>query len=169
VTALTVGCRCTGVGSYLTNDDDERYSIQANPQLLRNMTLQAAAPPLGYAAFTSCNVSIGADSTARRQRSRNGPKGGGDGPPRSSLGSAAPAPAAAAAAVQPPPRGAALPYRGDLQQAMRAQDRAAIRQIMAARDAAPAVRGASKTASHWVAVVAVDQRMPAVLTPSAVQ
>eukprot|EP01047_Picozoa_sp_COSAG01_P061130 COSAG01_NODE_7590_length_3134_cov_3.172266_2_plen_156_part_00 len=103
MTALTAGCRCTGGGSYLTNDDDERYSIQANPQLLRNMTLQAAAPPLGYAAFTSCNVSIGADSTARRQRSRHGPKGGGDGPPPGSLGSAAPASAAPAAAVQPPP------------------------------------------------------------------
>ncbi|KAI9197260.1 Pecanex protein-domain-containing protein, partial [Polychytrium aggregatum] len=33
---------------YLTNDDEERYSIQAHKQLLRNLTIQAANPPLGY-------------------------------------------------------------------------------------------------------------------------
>ncbi|XP_071534106.1 pecanex-like protein 4 [Panulirus ornatus] len=38
---------------YLTNDDDERYSIQAQPGLLRNLTIQAADPPLGYPIFSS--------------------------------------------------------------------------------------------------------------------
>ena len=33
---------------YLANDDDERYSIQAHPTLLRNLTVQSADPPLGY-------------------------------------------------------------------------------------------------------------------------
>jgi len=32
---------------YFANDDDERYSIQANTRLLRNMVIQAAPPPLG--------------------------------------------------------------------------------------------------------------------------
>ncbi|NWI65139.1 PCX4 protein, partial [Todus mexicanus] len=38
---------------YATNDDDERYSIQAHPVLLRNLTLQAAEPPLGYPIYSS--------------------------------------------------------------------------------------------------------------------
>ncbi|XP_069945486.1 pecanex-like protein 4 isoform X2 [Cherax quadricarinatus] len=38
---------------YLTNDDDERYSIQAQPGLLRNLTIQAADPPLGYPIFST--------------------------------------------------------------------------------------------------------------------
>ena len=38
---------------YLTNDDDERYSIQAHPEVLRNLTIQAAAPPLGYSVHAS--------------------------------------------------------------------------------------------------------------------
>ena len=38
---------------YLTNDDEERYSIQAHPSLLRNITIQAADPPLGYAVYSS--------------------------------------------------------------------------------------------------------------------
>lgn len=38
---------------YLTNDDEERYSIQAHPVLLRNVTMQAAEPPLGYAVYSS--------------------------------------------------------------------------------------------------------------------
>lgn len=38
---------------YLTNDDDERYSIQAHASLLRNLTTQAADPPLGYPIFAS--------------------------------------------------------------------------------------------------------------------
>eukprot|EP00698_Gefionella_okellyi_P026164 TRINITY_DN987_c0_g1_i1.p1 TRINITY_DN987_c0_g1~~TRINITY_DN987_c0_g1_i1.p1 ORF type:complete len:1045 (-),score=241.02 TRINITY_DN987_c0_g1_i1:90-3140(-) len=43
---------------YFTNDDDERFSIQAHKQLLRNMTIQAAAPPLGYPSFTSGPVNV---------------------------------------------------------------------------------------------------------------
>ena len=38
---------------YMTNDDEERYSIQAHPTLLRNITIQAAEPPLGYAIYAS--------------------------------------------------------------------------------------------------------------------
>ncbi|EDO43069.1 predicted protein, partial [Nematostella vectensis] len=38
---------------YLTNDDEERYSIQAHPTLLRNLTIQAADPPLGYPVYSS--------------------------------------------------------------------------------------------------------------------
>ncbi|XP_020034538.2 pecanex-like protein 4 isoform X3 [Castor canadensis] len=38
---------------YATNDDEERYSIQAQPLLLRNLTVQAADPPLGYPIFSS--------------------------------------------------------------------------------------------------------------------
>ncbi|CAD5125272.1 DgyrCDS13519 [Dimorphilus gyrociliatus] len=38
---------------YMTNDDDERYSIQAEPSILRNLTVQAANPPLGYPLFIS--------------------------------------------------------------------------------------------------------------------
>lgn len=38
---------------YLTNDDDERYSIQAHPLLLRNLVLQSADAPLGYPIWTS--------------------------------------------------------------------------------------------------------------------
>lgn len=41
---------------YLTNDDEERYSIQAHPSLLRNLTIQAADPPLGYAVYSSAIV-----------------------------------------------------------------------------------------------------------------
>ncbi len=37
---------------YLTNDDDERYSIQADERLLRNITVQAAEPPLGYPVYS---------------------------------------------------------------------------------------------------------------------
>ncbi|XP_037993926.1 pecanex-like protein 4 isoform X2 [Motacilla alba alba] len=38
---------------YATNDDEERYSIQAHPALLRNLTVQAADPPLGYPIYSS--------------------------------------------------------------------------------------------------------------------
>ncbi|KAK8769967.1 hypothetical protein V5799_013567 [Amblyomma americanum] len=38
---------------YLANDDDERYSIQADPVLLRNLIVQAADPPLGYCVYSS--------------------------------------------------------------------------------------------------------------------
>lgn len=42
---------------YFTNDDEERYSIQAHPTLLRNLTIQAADPPLGYPVYSSGAVS----------------------------------------------------------------------------------------------------------------
>ncbi|XP_061824841.2 pecanex-like protein 4 isoform X1 [Nerophis lumbriciformis] len=38
---------------YATNDDEERYSIQAHPFILRNLTVQAADPPLGYPIYSS--------------------------------------------------------------------------------------------------------------------
>uniref|UniRef100_A0A8C9XHY1 Pecanex-like protein n=1 Tax=Sander lucioperca TaxID=283035 RepID=A0A8C9XHY1_SANLU len=38
---------------YATNDDEERYSIQAHPFMLRNLTVQAADPPLGYPIYSS--------------------------------------------------------------------------------------------------------------------
>lgn len=37
---------------YFANDDDERFSIQAHPQLLRNLTVQASEPPAGYPVFS---------------------------------------------------------------------------------------------------------------------
>ena len=43
---------------YLTNDDDERYSIQAHTWLLRNLTIQAADPPLGYPVYSSHIITI---------------------------------------------------------------------------------------------------------------
>uniref|UniRef100_T1JFN4 Pecanex-like protein n=1 Tax=Strigamia maritima TaxID=126957 RepID=T1JFN4_STRMM len=44
---------------YLTNDDEERFSIQAHPIILRNVIVQAADPPLGYPIFLSGHVSAG--------------------------------------------------------------------------------------------------------------
>ena len=38
---------------YLANDDDERHSIQAHRTLLRNLSVQCAAPPLGYVVYAS--------------------------------------------------------------------------------------------------------------------
>ena len=38
---------------YLTNDDEERYSIQAHPTLMRNLTIQTSDPPLGYYIYSS--------------------------------------------------------------------------------------------------------------------
>lgn len=38
---------------YITNDDDERYSIQAHPALLRNITIQSSEPPLGYPTYNT--------------------------------------------------------------------------------------------------------------------
>jgi len=43
---------------YFTNDDDERYSIQAHKVFLRNLIVQAAAPPLGYPVYGSGVVHI---------------------------------------------------------------------------------------------------------------
>jgi hypothetical protein len=38
---------------FVTNDDDERYSIQSNEALLRNIMVQSAEPPFGYPIFLS--------------------------------------------------------------------------------------------------------------------
>lgn len=43
---------------YMTNDDEERYSIQAHPAVLRNLTVQAADPPLGYPIYSSGPISV---------------------------------------------------------------------------------------------------------------
>ena len=43
---------------YFTNDDEERYSIQAHPAHLRNITIQAADPPLGYPVYSSGLLNI---------------------------------------------------------------------------------------------------------------
>ncbi|KAM3918887.1 pecanex-like protein 4 [Leptodactylus fuscus] len=43
---------------YATNDDEERYSIQAHPVLLRNLTVQAADPPLGYPIYSSVPLHV---------------------------------------------------------------------------------------------------------------
>ncbi|KAL0969048.1 hypothetical protein UPYG_G00222000 [Umbra pygmaea] len=43
---------------YATNDDEERYSIQAHPIMLRNLTVQAADPPLGYPIYSSVPVHL---------------------------------------------------------------------------------------------------------------
>ncbi|XP_044520809.1 pecanex-like protein 4 [Gracilinanus agilis] len=43
---------------YATNDDEERYSIQAHPVLLRNLTVQAADPPLGYPVYSSTPLHV---------------------------------------------------------------------------------------------------------------
>ena len=122
--------------TYLANDDDERYSIQANPALLRNMTMQAAATPLGYAAFSSPAISV--DSSSWRSQ-MTGPNTVAT---KSSLASNlenAPSMDHSAQKVQnqPPSNGATLPYGGDVQAAMKAADRSAIRLIIASRDNAP--------------------------------
>ena len=44
---------------YLTNDDDERYSIQAEERLLRNLSVEVADPPLGYPAYNSPGIRHG--------------------------------------------------------------------------------------------------------------
>ncbi|EGR30113.1 hypothetical protein IMG5_141830 [Ichthyophthirius multifiliis] len=43
---------------YATNDDDERYSIQTHEQFFRNICIQQAEEPLGYAPFYSGCQSI---------------------------------------------------------------------------------------------------------------
>ncbi|PIK43364.1 putative pecanex-like protein 4-like [Apostichopus japonicus] len=43
---------------YMTNDDEERYSIQAHPIILRNLTVQSADPPLGYPIYASPPISV---------------------------------------------------------------------------------------------------------------
>ena len=42
----------------MTNDDEERYSIQALPPMLRNIITQAADPPLGYPVYSSGMVTV---------------------------------------------------------------------------------------------------------------
>ncbi|KAI8904293.1 hypothetical protein EDD86DRAFT_194981 [Gorgonomyces haynaldii] len=51
---------------YLTNDDDERYSIQAHPRILRNLMVQCAQPPLGYPLWSS-HCAIGRVYGSKRQ------------------------------------------------------------------------------------------------------
>ena len=43
---------------YLTNDDDERYSIQAHSRLLRNILTQSAKIPLGYYVYNSSPITV---------------------------------------------------------------------------------------------------------------
>jgi hypothetical protein len=43
---------------YLTNDDEERYSIQAHTHLFRNLSIQAAEPPMGYSVYASGLLTI---------------------------------------------------------------------------------------------------------------
>ena len=49
---------------YMTNDDDERFSIQAHEALLRNLTVQAADLPLGYPLYSSTNIRMGVMDTS---------------------------------------------------------------------------------------------------------
>ncbi|KAJ1494078.1 Pecanex protein-domain-containing protein [Baffinella frigidus] len=46
---------------YFSNEDDERYSIQSNTVLLRNLMVQTAAPPLGYPLFQGTFVAHAVD------------------------------------------------------------------------------------------------------------
>ena len=43
---------------YFTNANDERFSIQAEPDILRNLLVQLAEIPLGYPVFSSGAQSI---------------------------------------------------------------------------------------------------------------
>jgi len=43
---------------FFTNDDDERYSIQAHKLMMRNICVQAAEPPLGYPIFSSGPINV---------------------------------------------------------------------------------------------------------------
>ena len=47
---------------YMTNDDDERFSIQAHEEIMRNLTVQAADPPLGYPLYSSSLIRMGITS-----------------------------------------------------------------------------------------------------------
>jgi hypothetical protein len=38
---------------YYTNENDERYSIQAEKNILRNLLVQMGETPLGYPVFNS--------------------------------------------------------------------------------------------------------------------
>ena len=41
---------------FMTNDDEERYSIQAQHHLLRNLSIQSSDAPLGYSIYNSENI-----------------------------------------------------------------------------------------------------------------
>ena len=43
---------------YLTNDDEERYSIQAHSTILRNLITQTANIPLGYYVYQSSLITL---------------------------------------------------------------------------------------------------------------
>lgn len=43
---------------YATNDDDERYSIQTHKLFLRNIIIEMAEEPLGYAPFYSGQIDL---------------------------------------------------------------------------------------------------------------
>ena len=43
---------------YMTNDDEERHSMQSETALLRNLTVQAADPPLGYPVYSTEPVRV---------------------------------------------------------------------------------------------------------------
>jgi len=38
---------------YATNNDDERYSIQTHPNLMRNLWVEACEEPFGYPSYHS--------------------------------------------------------------------------------------------------------------------
>ncbi|TPX52722.1 hypothetical protein SeMB42_g01209 [Synchytrium endobioticum] len=58
----------------LTNDDDERYSIQVHEALFRNIITQAADPPLGYPVSTPSPKSV--DVLVRLQSAEDQDKAG---------------------------------------------------------------------------------------------
>ena len=41
---------------FMTNDDEERSSIQAQQHMLRNLTIQSSDAPLGYSIYNSENI-----------------------------------------------------------------------------------------------------------------
>lgn len=43
---------------YATCDDDERFSVQASPRILRNLSIQAADVPLGYPIFQTGSIRV---------------------------------------------------------------------------------------------------------------
>eukprot|EP00050_Salpingoeca_kvevrii_P017787 m.68246 g.68246 ORF g.68246 m.68246 type:complete len:1133 (+) comp7726_c0_seq2:492-3890(+) len=43
---------------FMSNDDEERYSIQAHRIILRNLMIQTAEPPLGYPIFSAAPLSL---------------------------------------------------------------------------------------------------------------
>eukprot|EP01052_Picozoa_sp_SAG31_P006285 SAG31_NODE_287_length_18430_cov_8.127544_10_plen_1156_part_00 len=122
---------------YLGADDDERYSMQANPQLLRNITIEAAPPTVGgYPLFVSERVECGTGSKGdvRSTKSKEGIVADRK---DATLHSGEPEETSRGNVV--PPVRSDLPYGGDMTMAMRNQDREAIRKIMAARQSQASV------------------------------